>query len=55
MDLMKEVLQLSERTRVPGRGTDVDFEVTHEDFEEVVREICVLGGQIQGDHRGQRG
>jgi len=53
--ILKEVSQLSERSRVPGRGTHVDFEVTHEDFEEVVRAIPVFGGEIQGDHRGAAG
>ncbi len=53
--ILKEVLYVSERTRVPGRGTHVDFEVTQEDFEEIVKTISVFGGQVQGDHRGAAG
>lgn len=52
---LRPVAHLSERSRKHGRGCHIAFNVSHEDFEDMVRLIPDLGGKDQGDSRAEDG
>ncbi|HEY2986894.1 MAG TPA: VOC family protein [Candidatus Binatia bacterium] len=52
---LKEVSELSERTKKKGRACHVAFNVTQEDYDRMVALITDLGGRSLGDHRSTDG
>lgn len=52
---VKEVSELSERTKKHGRACHVAFNVSQEDFDHMVIAIPELGGRSLGDHRSEDG
>lgn len=52
---LRPVPGLSERSRKHGRGCHIAFNVSHEDFDEMVRLIPQFGGKDQGDPRAEDG
>jgi catechol 2,3-dioxygenase-like lactoylglutathione lyase family enzyme len=52
---IKEVAELSERTRKKGRACHVAFNVSQEDYDRMVDLIAELGGRSLGDHRSTDG
>jgi len=53
--VLKSVPQLSQRTRLAGRGVHFALEVTHQSFEETVKLIEQYGGAVEGDPRAADG
>lgn len=52
---LKEVPELSERTKKKGRACHVAFNVSQEDYDRMVALITELGGRSLGDHRSTDG
>jgi catechol 2,3-dioxygenase-like lactoylglutathione lyase family enzyme len=52
---IKEVVELSERTKKKGRACHVAFNVSQEDYDRMVTLITELGGRSLGDHRSTDG
>lgn len=52
---VKEVKSLSERTKKKGRACHVAFNVSQEDYDEMVERITQLGGRSLGDFRATDG
>jgi catechol 2,3-dioxygenase-like lactoylglutathione lyase family enzyme len=52
---IKEVAELSERTKKKGRACHVAFNVSQEDYDRMVNLITELGGRSLGDHRSTDG
>ena len=52
---IKEVAELSERTKKKGRACHVAFNVSQEDYDRMVALIIELGGRSLGDHRSTDG
>jgi len=52
---IKEVAELSERTKKKGRACHVAFNVSQEDYDRMVVLITELGGRSLGDHRSTDG
>jgi catechol 2,3-dioxygenase-like lactoylglutathione lyase family enzyme len=52
---IKEVAELSERTKKKGRACHVAFNVSQEDYDRMVGLITELGGRSLGDHRSTDG
>ena len=52
---VKEVKELSERTKKHGRACHVAFNVSQEDFDRMLASIPELGGRSLGDHRSEDG
>ena len=52
---IKEVAELSERTKKKGRACHVAFNVSQEDYDRMVARIAELGGRSLGDHRATDG
>jgi catechol 2,3-dioxygenase-like lactoylglutathione lyase family enzyme len=52
---IKEVNELSERTKKKGRACHVAFNVSHEDYDRMVVRITETGGRSLGDHRSTDG
>ncbi len=52
---VKEVKELSERTKKHGRACHVAFNVSQEDYDRMLVAIPELGGRSLGDHRSEDG
>ena len=52
---VKEVAELSERTKKKGRACHVAFNVSQEDFDAMLERIPKLGGKSLGDFRASDG
>ena len=52
---VKEVKELSERTKKHGRACHVAFNVSQEDFDRMLVAIPEMGGRSLGDHRSEDG
>ena len=52
---LRPVTSLSERSRRHGRGCHIAFNVSHDEFDEILQKIPAYGGQNQGDPRADDG